>query len=645
MIVIIKYIVNKKSIFSILLISSLLLTFLFFPQYELKAEESEKELIHLVVLADISGSLNTEDTEALQFLTKRIPGYLDTVNLEQSKFSVIAFASESKQICDTKTIKEYTESSGSKELTDCLEEIQSYKRDNQNIDKRADVGIDTNQVKALEKGLDIISLDDEKYIPVFLLLTDGALDPTGAGAQSLDSDNEYARGNEVIKPRLKNEKVQLFIFGFGNVTLSDLTQWETFSAPRRACQPEAPERTYLNKGEPYILLQNISTAMEQVTCGEGAQVVTLSPGVPSKYYVSDLTEVLNIKMDIGSNDVEVTVKDPNGGILTSDNEVYSSDECKDIFVICYRVENPVSGEWIFESESSYGINIPVPIVQEGTFLIGVDCIKTPEDDGIENCTFTLVPTREGANDLNRAFSSLTFSFRISAENIEEIGSFYEETLSIQLFRNISLGAGDYEILISPISSEFNLNDDYRWLKYSEMDPYTINLNPSVPIIEEPDPPKEREPFKFSLWMAILPAVLLLAYYLLAQRKRYLPEGTISYGLKNRDNLSNKYDIYGGSKDEIMSIKTSDDSFSVENGNNESVNQLILHSDERYGLKIWDQRPAKAFKFEFEDNQELGVEGIEIIIYDKYKVVFEPDQDEYGFEDDTDFDDFDDFDLE
>ena len=637
---------TKKILIFIPLALLLLVTFLFFPQDELKAEESEEELIHLVVLADISGSLKTEDTEALQFLTKRIPGLLDTGGLDQSKFSVIAFASKAQQICETKTIRQYKETAGSEELTNCLEKIQSIKQDNPDWVKRPnDVGRDTNQVKAFEAALDVVSEDDEKYIPVFLLLTDGALDPIDSGPYSSEAANEYSRGNEVVKPMMKDEKIQLFIFGFGNVILSDLTQWETFSAPPRSCQPETPERTYLNEGNPYILLQNISTAMKQVTCGEGAEVITLSPADPEKIYVSDLTEVFSLKIDAGSNDNIFTVTDPNGGILTQSNEVFNSDECKQQVYLCYRIDNPTSGEWTLEMESPYGqVYIPIYPVQEGSFTIGSDCTVTEEDDGIENCTFTILPSREGATDINKAFSSLAFSFRLSGENIEEIESFYNETLSIQLFRNISLEGGDYEILISPIEAEFNLNDDYKWLKFVTT-PYTISLNPKVPVTSEPEPPIEKEPFQFSLWMAILPAVLLLAYYLLAQRKRYLPEGTISYGLKNRDNLSNKYEIYGGSKDEIMSIKTSDDSFSVENGNNESVNQLILHSDERYGLKIWDQRPAKAFKFEFEDNQELGVEGIEIIIYDKYKVVFEPDQDEYGFEDDTDFDDFDDFDLE
>ncbi len=631
----------KDKKFSVLVVIIFLFSNLFSHQSPAQAEESEEELIHLVVLADISGSLKTEDTEALQLLTKSIPGFLDTVLLEQSKFSVVAFSSEAKQICETKTVKEYKQSNGPQELRDCLLKIQSLKSDNTNIGERPkDVGQDTNQVKAFELGLDIVSSDDKKYIPVFLLLTDGRLDPVDTGPDSEEANSEYSRGIQDVKPLMKSAEVQLFIFGFGNVKRAELAQWETFSAPRRSCQTDAPERTYVDKGNPDVLLLNISTAMEQVTCGQGAEVVTLIPGVPTEYYVSDLTELLNFKIDIGSGDVGVKVKDPSGTALTTLNEVNDSGECTDEFTICYQVENPTSGKWTLESEASSTRVVIANINQEGAFFIRTECNNKPEDEGLENCTFSLIPQRENANDMKKAFSSLTFSFRISGENIEEIGTFYQETLVIQQFRNISLEGGNYEILITPINSEFNLNDDYKWLKYSETVPYTVILNPLVPVPKEPEPPKEEEPFKPALWMAILPAALLLGYLLLSLRKRGLPEGTISYGLKNRDNLTNKHEIYGGSDKEIMSINTSDDSFSIENGNNESDNQLILHSDERYGLKIWDQRSATEFKFEFENNEELGVEGVEIIIYDEYKVVFEPDQDEYLFEDEDGLDEFD-----
>ena len=80
------------------------LSFLIIIPENSKAEDLE--LLHLIVLADISGSLDTEDTNELQALITRIPRFLDNEKLKQSKLSVVAFASEAEQICDTSTIAE-----------------------------------------------------------------------------------------------------------------------------------------------------------------------------------------------------------------------------------------------------------------------------------------------------------------------------------------------------------------------------------------------------------------------------------------------------------------------------------------------------------------------------------------------------------
>ena len=80
----------------------LVLGIVFVSQNFVLAEETE--LLHLVVLADISGSLNTDDTENLQRLIQRIPRFLDNEKLKQSKLTIIAFASEAVQICDTSSI-------------------------------------------------------------------------------------------------------------------------------------------------------------------------------------------------------------------------------------------------------------------------------------------------------------------------------------------------------------------------------------------------------------------------------------------------------------------------------------------------------------------------------------------------------------
>ena len=130
---------------STILVLTVFLTIFTINTSQIKAEDSE--LLHLVVLADISGSLETSDTENLQRLITRIPRFLDNEKLQASKISVIAFASEAVQVCNTSTISEI-ELNSTKYVT-CLEQIQASKRNNPNIDKRArEVGIDTNQVKA-----------------------------------------------------------------------------------------------------------------------------------------------------------------------------------------------------------------------------------------------------------------------------------------------------------------------------------------------------------------------------------------------------------------------------------------------------------------------------------------------------------------
>ena len=67
-----------------------------------------------------------------------------------------------------------------------------------------------------------------------------------------------------------------------------------------------------------------------------------------------------------------------------------------------------------------------------------------------------------------------------------------------------ISAGEGNGYIDPVDRDSNFIPDY------------LDFGSSVSIIVEPEEPKEREPFQFSLWMVILPAVLLLAYYLLSQ---------------------------------------------------------------------------------------------------------------------------------
>ena len=88
------------------------------------------------------------------------------------------------------------------------------------------------------------------------------------------AEDEFERGFVDVRPQMQQENVQLFIFGFGDAKLEDLTKWESFSAQRRACQEEAPERTYPSEGDIFPLLISINTAMNQVTCGESKALIT-----------------------------------------------------------------------------------------------------------------------------------------------------------------------------------------------------------------------------------------------------------------------------------------------------------------------------------------------------------------------------------
>ena len=73
----------RKSINIYSLIAMLLASQFIHVSYSYANEERE-ELIHLVVLADISGSLQTTDTKELQLLINKIPTFLDNDKLNRN---------------------------------------------------------------------------------------------------------------------------------------------------------------------------------------------------------------------------------------------------------------------------------------------------------------------------------------------------------------------------------------------------------------------------------------------------------------------------------------------------------------------------------------------------------------------------------
>ena len=78
--------------------------------------------------------------------------------------------------------------------------------------------------------------------------------------------------------------------------------------------------------------------MNQVTCGESKALITIQPGEPKEYYVSDLVERLNIKIDLkGTSGIEAVVTDPEGNLLSSDYAISSEGECIDAYIVCYEI--------------------------------------------------------------------------------------------------------------------------------------------------------------------------------------------------------------------------------------------------------------------------------------------------------------------
>ena len=232
-------------------------------------------------------------------------------------------------------------------------------------------------------------------------------------------------------------------------------------------------------------------------------------------------------------------------------------------------------------------------------------------------------------------------------NVQERGSFFKDSLSIQLFRNLELGSGSLSIEIKPIYSEFELAEDFKWLQYIQNDNADFVLEPLVTEttfaqeepIEEIEEVEENE-IPWLLIALIILLTLILGY--LTSRKRDLPSGTLSYGMKNSSNLSNLV-IYGGAIKEYFEVSKSDSGIEVSEGDSSSVSLLTLESLDRRGLKFWDDKPAQNFQLKFEEQVEKSVDEVEIVIYDEYIVKFTPDEsdDEFGSFDDEE-DDFIDF---
>ena len=647
----------RKSINIFALITMLLVSQFTHVSYSYANEETE-ELIHLVVLADISGSLQTTDTKELQLLINKIPTFLDNDKLNRSKLSIIAFSSEAVQICETKEVRELKTTDGSKFFRDCTNKIQSSRNDNPEKNNRVEgVGINTNQIKAFERGLDAISKDTENYVPVFLLLTDGALDPIDTGAGSAEADIEYERGYLNIAPEMIENNVQLFIFGFGNAKASDLNTWLGFSAERRACQEENPDRVYLNEENRTVsqLLASINIAMNQVTCGESKKLVILQPGEPHVFYVSDLAESIEIKINLnGVDGVQPLITDSSGQVLGESN---FDEECQDPYIFCYQESNPVKGDWsatteIFDKSTATGNSI---IAMDksffGKFIVKSDCTTNTLKNGIDQCTLELVSNRSNATDLELAINKLVFSAKFFNSGLEEEIEFSKNQLILNAFEGKDFNPGINELILQPITDEFSINEQFKWLQYSSSEQWsfevisvtttTIETNEEVTIIEE----EERFP-----WLPLILAFLILLVFLyFASRKRDLPFGNLEY-YNRSSQMIGRLNIGNIVKEEYFEVTLMDDTIKLENIDDKKDANLILSSNESFGVEIFTDRDRTSeevkltyINLDGKKVEEKGYPDVEVNISDDFKIKFiaDEEQNEYNLsiEDDGDFSDF------
>ena len=647
----------RKSINIYALIAMLLASQFIHVSYSYANEETE-ELIHLVVLADISGSLQTTDTKELQLLINKIPTFLDNDKLNRSKLSIVAFSSEAVQICETKEVRELKTTDGSKFFRDCTNKIQSSRNDNPEKNNRVEgVGIDTNQIKAFERGLEAISNDKENYVPVFLLLTDGALDPIGTGSGSAEADIEYERGYLNIAPDMIENNVQLFIFGFGNAKASDLNTWLGFSAERRACQEENPERVYLNEENRTVsqLLASINIAMNQVTCGESKKLVILQPGEPYVFYVSDLAESIEMKINLnGVDGVQPVITNSSGQFLVENN---FDEECEDPYIFCYQESNPVKGDWsatteIFDQSTATGNSI---IAMEksfyGTFKIKSDCTTNTLKEGIDQCTLELVSSRPNATDLDLAIDKVVFSAKFLNSGLEEEVEFLNNQLTVNAFEGKDFNPGLNELVLQPKTDEFSINKQFKWLQYSSSKQWSLEVisatTTTIDTTEEVTIVEEEENFPWLPLVALL--LLLLVFLYFASRKRDLPFGNLEY--YNRSNqMIGRLNIGDIVKEEYFEVTLTDDTIKLENIDNKKDANLILSSSESFGIEIFTDRDrtseeVKLTYINIEDKklEEKGYPNVEIHISDEFKIKFiaDEEQNEYNLniEEEGDFSDF------
>ena len=395
--------------------------------------------------------------------------------------------------------------------------------------------------------------------------------------------------------------------------------------------------------------------MKQVTCGESKELIVLKPGEPYVFPVSDLVESIEIKINLNEIDgVQPVVTNSSGQVLSENN---FDEECQDPYVFCYQESNPVKGDWsatteIFDQSTATGYSL---IAMEksfyGTFKIKSDCTTNTLKDGIDQCTLELVSSRPNATDLDLAIAKVVFSAKFPNSGLEEEIEFLNNQLTINAFEGKGFNPGLNELILLPITDEFSINEQFKWLQYSSSKQWSFEVisttTTTIETTEEVTIVEEEENFPWLPLIALL--LLLLVFLYFASRKRDLPFGNLEY-YNRSSQMIGRLNIGDIVKEEYFDVTLTDDTIKLENIDDKKDANLILSSNESFGVEIFTDRDRTSeevkltyINLDGEKVEDKGYPDVEINISDEFKIKFiaDEEQNEYNLniEEEDEFSDF------
>ena len=263
----------------------------------------------------------------------------------------------------------------------------------------------------------------------------------------------------------------------------------------------------------------------------------------------------------------------------------------------------------------------------------------------------LASNRSNATDLELAINKLVFSAKFFNSGLEEEIEFSKNQLILNAFEGKDLNPGINELILQPITDEFSINEQFKWLQYSSSKQWsfevisvtttTIETTEEVAIVEEGE--------KFPWLPLILAFLILLVFLYFASRKRDLPFGNLEY-YNRSSQMIGRINIGDIVKEEYFEVTLVDDTIKLENIDDKKDANLILSSNESFGVEIFTDRDRTSeevkltyINLDGKKVEEKGYPDVEISISDDFKIKFiaDEEQNEYNLssEEDGDFSDF------